>query len=141
MALRGTQATTLQDARQPPQPPQLTPAEQVQEELDDHLSTVEEIPSFLPSHLPTWWHERQQGTRWVSCCQVSAGLFACKSRSGGLENGIGGTGEMTGSRRHNHGGRMVEAVMMVKLNRDLVSHNPESVVMQNCLEGHDPQKT
>lgn len=60
-----------------------------------------------------------------SCCLVYHLSFPNPtSLVCGLENDIGGIGDkIIGSRRHNLGGGTVEAMMMVKLNRDLLSHD------------------
>ena len=74
-----------------------------------------------------WWALPSQKSTFPCLSQVAGALCGAKAGSGGLECDIGGMGDVISRRRGSLGPGMVEAAMMLKLNRDILVGNPANV--------------
>ena len=103
----------------------LTPDAIVEDEIARYMKLKVEDDEYCSySRVPEWWAQPQQTRAFPCLSQVAASLFAMKPGSGGLECDIGGVGDVVGLKRSSLDQGMVEATMMLKLNKDLTVVNP-----------------
>ena len=102
------------------------PAKIVQKEIKDYFSIARsQYP--VSGELIQWWHTQRMTMPCLS--QVASALLACKAGSGGLECDFGSLGDILCPKRSSLGSGYVEATMMLKLNKDMVSSNPVKVIL------------
>jgi hypothetical protein len=106
----------------------VTPESIVDEEIKRYqrLRNITD-PDCSHEDIDKWWGKKQQRDDFPCLAQVAGALFGMKPGSGGLECDIGGMNDII----TRHGGSLrpglVEASVMVKLNKDLKNLNPTTV--------------
>jgi hypothetical protein len=96
---------------------------------EDEISRYMQVPrsACVYSNAHQWWGNPAQIKAFPCLSQVASALFGMKPGSGGLECDIGGMSDVISRRRGSLGPGMVEASMMIKLNKDRIVRDPTLV--------------
>ena len=96
-------------------------------EVERYLTIIDTRAECNYTNFHEWWALPPQKKAFPCLSQVAGALCGAKAGSGGLECDIGGMGDVISRRRGSLGPGMVEAAMMLKLNKDILVRNPERV--------------
>jgi hypothetical protein len=99
----------------------------VDDEIDRYTEEVDNAACTY-DNVHEWWDHSKQIHDFPCLSQVASALFGMKPGAGGLECDIGSMGDVIGRRRSSLGPGIVEASMMIKLNKDrIVREDPMMV--------------
>lgn len=76
---------------------------------------------------PAWWTSPEQKKRMPCLAQVALALLSCKPSAGGLECDLGSMSEVLAPKRSSLSPGFVEISMFLKINKELVTTNPQDV--------------
>jgi len=111
----------------------------VEDEISRYMRVEVSVCEYEDVHC--WWGSSQQTLEFPCLSQVAGALFGMKPGSGGLECDIGSMGDVIGRRRGSLGPGMVEASMMIKLNKDRIVRDPLMVEeYRNTWKGFVPKR-